>query len=53
MYNIFVFVFVFAVLGHELRAFTLSHSARLFVMGISEIWSHELFVQAGFELISS
>jgi hypothetical protein len=44
------FIF-FAVLGLELRAFTLSHSTSpSFVMGFFEIGSCELFVWAGFEL---
>jgi hypothetical protein len=38
----------FAVVGFELRAFTLSHS--FFVMGVFEIGSHELFARAAFEL---
>jgi hypothetical protein len=40
----------FAVLGFELRAFTLSHSTSPFsVMDFFEIGSHELFPWAGFE----
>jgi hypothetical protein len=43
-------LFFFAVLGLELRAYTLSHSTSpIFVMGFFEIGSHELFAQAGFE----
>jgi hypothetical protein len=42
--------FFFAVLGFELRAYTLSHSGiPFFVMGIFEIRSHELFARVGFE----
>jgi hypothetical protein len=42
--------FFFVVLGLELRAYTLSHSTSpFFVKGFIEIWSCELFVQAGFE----
>jgi hypothetical protein len=38
------------VLGLELRAFTLSHSTSpVFVKGVFQIGSHELFAQAGFE----
>jgi hypothetical protein len=37
----------FVVLGFELRAYTLSHSAALFCDGFFEIGSRELF--AGFE----
>jgi hypothetical protein len=44
----------FAVLGFELRAYTLSHCTSPFsVMGIFKIGSHKLFSQAGFELQSS
>jgi hypothetical protein len=50
---IFVFLFIFAVLGLELRAFTLSHSPALFVIGIFKIGSHELFAKAGFKPRSS
>jgi hypothetical protein len=43
--------FFFAVLGLELRAFTLSHSLPqpFFCEGIFEIGSLELFAWAGFE----
>jgi hypothetical protein len=46
----FFFLFRFAVLGLELRAYTLSHSTALDVLGVFEIGSHELFAQAGFKL---
>jgi hypothetical protein len=39
----FVCLFVFAVLGLELRAFTMSHSISPFCEGFFEIVSHELF----------
>jgi hypothetical protein len=40
----------FALLGLELRAYTLSHSTSpFFVMGFFQIESHELFAQAAFE----
>jgi hypothetical protein len=43
-----------AVLGFELRAFTLSHSTSpIFVKSFFKIGSQELFAQAGFELQSS
>jgi hypothetical protein len=42
--------FVFAVLGLELRVFTLSNSTSpIFVKGFFEIGSHELFAWAGFK----
>jgi hypothetical protein len=45
--------FFFAVLGLELRAYTLSHSTSpFFEMGFFEIRSCELFAQAGFKLQS-
>jgi hypothetical protein len=44
------FFFFFAVLGFELRTYTSSHYTSLFVMGFFEVGSHELLVQAGFEL---
>jgi hypothetical protein len=48
------FFFFLAVLGLELRAYTLSHSTSPFlVMGFFEIGSHELFAWAGFEPQSS
>jgi hypothetical protein len=37
----------------ELRAFTLSHSSAIFVMGILEIGFLELFVWAVFKQLSS
>jgi hypothetical protein len=44
----------FAVLGFELRAYTLSHStSSFFIMGFFEIGSQKLFAQAGFESLSS
>jgi hypothetical protein len=43
-----------AILGFELRAYTLNHSTSpFFVIGFFEIGVHELFVWAGFKLISS
>jgi hypothetical protein len=43
------FSFLFAVLGLELRAFTLSHSTNpIFCDGFFEIGSLELFAWAGF-----
>jgi hypothetical protein len=48
------FFFFFAMLGFELRAYTLSHStSSIFVIGFFEIGSHELFAQAGLEPQSS
>jgi hypothetical protein len=45
-----LFLFFFAMLGFELRAYILSYSTcPIFVMGIFEIGSHELFAWAGFE----
>jgi ABC-type uncharacterized transport system permease subunit len=45
-----VYLFYFTVLGFELRAYTLSHSASpIFVKGVLEIGSRELFTWAGFE----
>jgi hypothetical protein len=47
-------IVLFAVLGFELRAFTLSHSTSpIFVMDFFEIGSRELFARAGFEPRSS
>jgi hypothetical protein len=46
----FFFFFFFAVLGFELRAYTLRHSTSSFYNEIFEIGSCELFTQAGFEL---
>jgi hypothetical protein len=47
----FFVVIVFAILGLELRAYTLSHITSLFfVMGVFEIGSLELFAPADFEL---
>jgi hypothetical protein len=43
------FVFLFSLLGFELRAYTLSHST-FFVMDFLEIGSHKLFAWAGFKL---
>jgi hypothetical protein len=44
------FFFFFAVLGFELRAYTLSYSTSpIFVMAFFEIGSPELFAWAGFE----
>jgi hypothetical protein len=45
--------FFFAVLGLELRAYTLSHYTSLFVMGVFKIGSHEIFARGIFELQSS
>jgi hypothetical protein len=50
---IFICLFIyllFAVLGLELRAFPLNHSASLFCEVFFEIGSHALFAWAGFEL---
>jgi hypothetical protein len=44
------FFFFFALLGLELRAYTLSHSISPFVLGIFKIGSLELFARAGFKL---
>jgi hypothetical protein len=47
---IIIIVIIFAVLGLELRAYTLSHSTSpFFVIGIFEIGSYKLFAQTGFE----
>jgi hypothetical protein len=48
-----IIFFFFAVLGFELRAYTLSRSTALFVLGILEIGSYKLFAWAGFEPRSS
>jgi hypothetical protein len=54
MFGLTFFVFFFfAVLGFELRAYTLSHSKPLFVMGFLKIGSGKLFSQAGFRPQSS
>jgi hypothetical protein len=42
-----LFIVFFVVLGLKLRAFTLSHSASPFVMGIIKIGSCEQFSWAG------
>jgi hypothetical protein len=42
-----------AILGLELRAFTLSHSTSPFCEGFFKIGSHELFAQVGLEPSSS
>jgi hypothetical protein len=47
------FVCLFAVLGFELRAFTLTHFIKRFCDGFFEMGSHELFAPAGFEPQSS
>jgi hypothetical protein len=49
----FFFFFFFAVVGFELRVYSLSYSASpifFFVMGFIEIESHKLFAYAGFQL---
>jgi hypothetical protein len=44
-----LFILFFAVLGLEIRAYTLSHcTTPFFVMGFLMIGSHKLFAQAGF-----
>jgi hypothetical protein len=54
VYFVPVFFFFFAVLGFELRAYSLSHCTSPFiVMGFFEIGSLELFAWAGFEPRSS
>jgi hypothetical protein len=45
-----LFFFFFSVLRLELRPYTLSHPTSLFVMGIFEIGSQELFSLVDFEL---
>jgi hypothetical protein len=46
--------FLFAVLGFELKSFTLGHSTSpVFCDGFFEIGSVKLFAQVGFELQSS
>jgi hypothetical protein len=48
-----IFLKLFAILGFELRAYTLSYSTSpIFVMGFFEIEFLELFGQADFELQS-
>jgi hypothetical protein len=48
LFYLFIYLFIyFAVLGLELRAFTLSHSPSHFSEDVFEIGSHELFAQAG------
>jgi hypothetical protein len=47
---VFVFFFFFAVLGLELRTYTLSHSTAPFMMVFFEVGSRRLFAQAGLEL---
>jgi hypothetical protein len=50
----FSLLFVFVVLGFELKAYTLSHSTSpFFVMSFFQIGYCELFSQADFELWSS
>jgi hypothetical protein len=45
----FIFLFL-AVLGFEIRAYTVSHStSHFFVVGFLKIGFHKLFAQAGFE----
>jgi hypothetical protein len=51
--NLLLFFIYIAVLGLELRGYTLSHPPVLFVMIFFEIGSLELFAQAGFEPKSS
>jgi hypothetical protein len=50
---VYIYVYIynfFAVLGFELRAYTLNHcTSPFFVMGVFEIGSQALFAQAGFE----
>jgi hypothetical protein len=44
------FLFVFALLGFELRAYDLSHfTSPFFVKDFFKIGSHELFARVGFE----
>jgi hypothetical protein len=51
MFYLFIYLFIFAVLGFELRAYTLSHSTSpIFVIGFFEMGSCELFAWVGFEL---
>jgi hypothetical protein len=47
-------LFFLAVLGFELRAYTLSHSTSpMFVMGFLKTGSRKIFAQTGFEQRSS
>jgi hypothetical protein len=49
-----LFFYIFAVLGLELRAYTLSHfTSHFFVMGFFEIGCAKLFAHVGFEPRSS
>jgi hypothetical protein len=48
---IFAYIYIYMVLGFELRAYTLSYSTSPFIeMGFFKRGSHKLFTQAGFEL---
>jgi hypothetical protein len=48
--SFFLYYFLFfAVLGFELKAYTLSHSISPFCVKYFEIGSHKLFAWAGFE----
>jgi hypothetical protein len=53
LYLLLSFFLFLAVLGLELRAYTLSQSISPFFEGFFEIGSSELFAQAGFEPRSS
>jgi hypothetical protein len=49
----FIYLFIFVVLGFELRVYTLSHTiSPICVMGFFEIGSPKLFAWAGFKLLS-
>jgi hypothetical protein len=47
--SFFLSFFFFAVLGLELRAYTLSHEPGFFAIGFFEEGSCVLFAQAGFD----
>jgi hypothetical protein len=52
--QLFIYLFIFVVLGFELMAFNLSYSTSpIFVMGFFKIGSCKLFMWAGFEPRSS
>jgi hypothetical protein len=49
-FGYYLFIFLFEVLGFELKVYTLNHSTSLiFVVVFFEVGSCELFVQEGFE----
>jgi hypothetical protein len=50
LFYLFIYLFIYAVLGSELKAYTLCHSTSpFFVMVFSKIGSCKLYVWSGFE----